>query len=54
VQEHGAEADRAAIHEHEFARHRHWPLAPERPVGAEGLAAAAFERPAWLNAMRVA
>ena len=40
MQEHAAEPDRGAVHQHELARHRHWPLLPQRLMDLEGLAAA--------------
>ena len=44
MQEHAAEPDRGAVHEHEFARHRHRPLLLQRLVHLEGLAPAVFGR----------
>src|ERR1700729_2458799 len=42
VQEHGAKPDRGAIHEHEFARHRHRAFLLERLMHAKRFAAAVF------------
>src|SRR5712691_3328883 len=44
MQEHRAEPDRRAVHEHEFARHRHRSLLLERLMHAERLAPAVFRR----------
>ena len=44
MQEHAAETDRRAVHEHEFARHGDRTFGFERLVHAEGFAAAVFGR----------
>src|SRR6185437_3544415 len=44
MQEHGAEADRGAVHEHEFARHRDGAEALESLMDAERLLASVIRR----------
>src|SRR6516165_9213404 len=48
MQEYGAKPDRGAVHEHEFARHRHRSLLLERLVNAKSFAPAIF---GWRDAV---